>query len=137
MVRINDFLYMMNPDIRPLERPLIHPNCQDELRSLYHDRGQMLVLKTQTKKRMGFQQENPSDFWKKSDWFESLGVSKGITLYAIRYNKIGDLGNLRVIFTIYKGKPILLHAFQEKSAKKDYQHAMEIAIERWEETENK
>ena len=129
-----DRLYHLEtPDLSPLKKPIVHDACQEELRALLPSDGDLAVLEAQMKKRIGFWYENPQEARKKKDWFEPVGdISEGGTVYpcfSLRFNRIRQLGNLRILYIMDGSTMILMHAFRE-NRHGAYRHAKDVVLNR-------
>ena len=120
---------LVRPDLSPIEPPLIHEACQAELDALLKEKTAQIIFKAQTSKRLKLFYDHPKDFFCFGEFFERIGkVSDGKTeflYYSLRYNRLKKLGNLRILFVVFKGKPFMIHAFLEQQGS-SYNKAKEV-----------
>ena len=102
--------------------------AEDDLRKLYEKSGNKAKLISGLEKRMKYLQENGPLAVKHEEWFDRLTSANG-ELYEMRFSKMKNLGNLRIIYCFLKGDICLLHVFQERKDS-DTDLAIKVSLER-------
>lgn len=106
----------------------IHSSAEKDLVSFLDRSGNRASFAAKYKSRLQFLLNHRQNAVCHKEWFEPLKGENNTGWYSMRFNK--SFGNLRILYRITDDSIILLHAFQEKKKKTDYDKAMVTAQER-------
>lgn len=115
------------PEFHGSHFTLILPVAEEELKAFFLRSGQTARLHTEFSKRLSWLEKYLERAIEHHAWFEC--VRNFPEIYSMRFAKLNELGNLRLLYCIEDGIPCILIAFLEHN-KKDYQRAGKTATQR-------